>query len=96
MSLHADHSVVSPGDTHRGPGGAHSAALPPFHLGKTSTWEVSFPLFEFHFSNTLIFFKRIKERSCHCDAVEMNLTSNQEVVGLIPALAQWVKDPVLL
>ena len=24
-----------------------------------------------------------------------NLTRNHEVVGLIPALAQWVKDPVL-
>ena len=26
----------------------------------------------------------------------MNLTSNHEVVGLIPGLAQWVKDLVLL
>ena len=26
----------------------------------------------------------------------MNLTRNHEVVGLIPGLAQWVKDPVLL
>ena len=26
----------------------------------------------------------------------MNPTRNQEVVGLIPGLAQWVKDPVLL
>ena len=25
----------------------------------------------------------------------MNLTRNHEVVGLIPSLAQWVKDPVL-
>ena len=25
----------------------------------------------------------------------MNLTRNYEVVGLIPGLAQWVKDPVL-
>ena len=24
-----------------------------------------------------------------------NLTRNHEVVGLIPDLAQWVKDPVL-
>jgi len=26
----------------------------------------------------------------------MNPTRNHEVVGLIPVLTQWVKDPVLL
>ena len=26
----------------------------------------------------------------------MNLTRNQEVAGLVPGLAPWVKDPVLL
>ena len=33
--------------------------------------------------------------SCH-GAAEMNPTKNHEVEGLIPGLAQWVKDPVLL
>ena len=33
---------------------------------------------------------------CSCGAVEMNLTRNHEVAGLVPGLPQWVKDPVLL
>ena len=35
-------------------------------------------------------------RSSRCGAVEMNLTRNHEVTGLIPGLAQGVKDLVLL
>ena len=31
---------------------------------------------------------------CH-GAAEMNLNSNHEVAGLIPSLAQWIKDLVL-
>ena len=31
-----------------------------------------------------------------CGTVETNPTSNHEVVGSIPGLAWWVKDPVLL
>ena len=38
--------------------------------------------------------KRYFWSSCH-GAAEMNLTRNLEVAGLIPGLAQWVKDPVL-
>ena len=35
-------------------------------------------------------------RSSHCGSEVMNLTSIHEDTGLIPALTQWVKDPVLL
>ena len=34
--------------------------------------------------------------SSHHGAVEMNLTRNNEIAGLVPGLAQWVKDPTLL
>ena len=35
-------------------------------------------------------------RSSHCGTVETNPTRNHEVMRLIPGLAQWVKDLVLL
>ena len=35
-------------------------------------------------------------RSSCCSSAEMNPTSIREDVGLIPSLAQWVGDPVLL
>ena len=34
--------------------------------------------------------------SSHHGTVETNPTWNHEVVGLIPGLTRWVKDPVLL
>ena len=35
-------------------------------------------------------------QSSHRGAAEMNPTRNHEVVGTIPGLTQWVKDPALL
>ena len=40
--------------------------------------------------------KNMKMGSSYHDTVEKNPTRNHEVAGLIPALAQWVKDLVLL
>ena len=39
--------------------------------------------------------QKLKQRSSHPGAAETNSTSNHEVVGLIPGLAQWVKDLAL-
>ena len=33
-----------------------------------------------------------KQKSSHCASTMINLTSTHEDVGLIPGLAQWVKD----
>ena len=43
-----------------------------------------------------MFSKWEKVRSSRPGAAEANPTRNHEVVGLIPGIAQWVKDPVLL
>ena len=34
-------------------------------------------------------------QNSHCGAAEMNLTGTHADTGLIPGLAQWVKDAVL-
>ena len=43
----------------------------------------------------LYFEKKKNYRSSHRGSVETNQTRNHEVVGLIPGLAQWVKDLAL-
>ena len=40
-------------------------------------------------------FKSKHSGSSHHGTAETNLTVNYEVVGSIPGLAQWVKDPAL-
>ena len=39
--------------------------------------------------------RKRKRGSSHCGSAEINLTSIHEDTGLLPGLAQWVKDPVL-
>ena len=39
--------------------------------------------------------KFVNKWGSRCGAVEMNLTRNNEVVGLIPGLTQWVQDLAL-
>ena len=40
--------------------------------------------------------QKTKNRSSRSGAAETNPTRNHEVVGSIPDLTQWVKDPALL
>ena len=49
---------------------------------------LSVKMFAFHFQS-------ICPGSSHCGAVEMNLTTIYEDVGLISGPAPWVKDPAL-
>ena len=45
--------------------------------------------------NKIFCFKKFFLGSSRCGIVEMNLTRNHEVSGLIHGLAQWVKDLAL-
>ena len=44
---------------------------------------------------SLSFLKISKLVNSCCGSVETNPTRNRDVSGLIPGLAQWVKDPAL-
>ena len=44
---------------------------------------------------TFLLNKEFRSWSSHCGSAVMNPTSSHENVGLIPGLAQWVKDPAL-
>ena len=47
-------------------------------------------------SSTKIFYKNCLPGSSHCGSAIMNPASMYEDMGLIPGLAQWVKDPALV
>ena len=63
----------------------------PFSTGKCCSW--------WSFASKIIkianLTKRMPLRSSRCGAVETNPTRNHKIVGSIPDLAQWVKDPAM-
>ena len=60
-----------------------------------STLRLGFSPWPGNFHVLWVWLKKKKNRSSHPGAVETNPTRNHEVAGLIPGLAQCVKDPVL-
>ena len=67
-----------------------SIALTPLR-GSHSSKLLTLPALTYFLQNAL--FKQTRIRSSRCGAAEMNPTRNHEDVGLIPGLAQWIKDP---
>ena len=63
-------------------------------------WHSHMPPWEVHCFGVRIRKYSLTSKTCilgssHCGSVEMNPTSLHEDVGLIPSLAQCLKDPVL-
>ena len=66
----------------------------PFFVVLSSGFvRISKDLYTNVFKKTCDFLKR--SQSSHRGAVEMNPTRNHEVVGSIPGLTQWIKDPAV-
>ena len=72
----------------KGGGWIHGRRLKDSKCLHPKNWEIE----EFPSSKTRT---KIRNWSSHRGSEVMNPTRNPEVVGSIPGLAQWVKDPLL-